>query len=195
MTKQSVKYFFLRFRRVLVASFVCILAIAIISVVAVKTAQNASVKKDGGTVQVSTPTAVTFIMPIKDGVVTKEFSNTALKYNKTLKQWEAHKAIDIKGADGADVMAVYGGKVEKVDNTYLKGNIVVISHANGLKTEYSSIDNVTVKVGDSVKQGDKIGTASTTAKGEASEGDHLHLEVYLNNEKVDPLLYLVTGDK
>lgn len=194
MTKQSVKYFFIRFKRVLIASLVCVLAIAIISIVAIKTTQNANVKKDG-TVQVSTPTAVTFIMPIKEGVITKEFSNTALKYNKTLKQWEAHKAVDIKGADKADVVAVYGGKVEKVDNTYLKGNIVTISHTNGLKTEYSSLDNVTVKAGDTVKQGDKIGTASTTAKSESAEGDHLHLEVYLNNQKVDPLLYLVTGDK
>ncbi len=194
MTKQNVKYFFLRFRRVLIASVVCLIALAIISVVAVKTAQNAKLKNDGS-VNVSTPSAVTFIMPIKDGVITKEFSNTALKYNVTLKQWEAHKAVDIKGADKADVLAVYGGKVEKVDNTYLKGNIVTISHANGLKTEYSSLDNVTVKAGDTVKQGDKIGTASTTAKCEASEGDHLHLEVYLNNQKVDPLLYLVTGDK
>lgn len=194
MTKQSVKYFFLRFRRAIIASFVCVLAIAIISVVAVKTTQNAKVKNDG-VVQVSTPTAITFIMPIKDGVVTKDFSNTALKYNKTLKQWESHKGIDVKGSDGADVMAVYDGKIEKVENIYLKGNVVVIAHDNGLKTEYSSLDNVTVKVGDTVKQGDKIGTASATAKGESAEGDHIHLEVYLNNQKVDPLLYLVTGDK
>ena len=193
MTKQNVKYFFIRFRRVLIASLVTVLAIAIISIVAVKTAQNARLKDDS--VQVSTPSAVTFIMPIKDGVITKEFSSTALKYNVTLKQWEAHKAIDVKGADKADVMAVYDGKVEKVDNTYLKGNIVTISHANGLKTEYSSLDNVTVKAGDTVKQGDKIGTASTSAKSEAGEGDHLHLEVFLNGQKVDPLLYLVTGDK
>ncbi len=193
MNKQSIKYFFSRFRRVFLASFLCLIAIAIISVVAVKTSQNAALRDDN--VQVSAPSAITFIMPIKDGTITKEFSNTALKYNKTLKQWEAHKAIDIKGADKADVLAVYGGKITNVESNYLKGTIVTITHTNNLKTEYSSLDNVTVKVGDVVKQGDKIGSASTSAKGESAEGDHIHLEVLLDNKKVDPLLYIVTGDK
>lgn len=195
MNKQNIRYFFVRFRKVIVASFLCALAIAVVCVVAVKTSQNASISKEEGNVQVSTPTAITFIMPIKDGTITKEFSATALKYNKTLKQWEAHKAVDIKGADKAEVVACYGGKVTGVENDYLKGTVVTITHNNSLKTEYSSLDNVSVKVGDTVKQGDKIGNASTSAKAESAEGDHVHLEVFLNDKKVDPQLYLITGDK
>ena len=194
MNKQNVRYYFSRFRRVILATFLCILAVAIICVVAVKTSQNAWLRNEDN-VQVSSPTAVTFIMPIKDGTITKEFSDTELKYNKTLKQWEAHKAIDIKGGDKANVLAVYGGKVTNVESTYLMGTVVTIEHSGNLKTVYSSLNDVTVKVGDSVKQGDKIGNASTSAKSESAEGDHVHLEVFLKNKKVDPLLYIVTGDK
>lgn len=193
--KQRIKFQFTRFRRVMITMSLVILAVAIVGVVAYKSSIRTEIKIDDDNVQVSAPTTITFIMPIENGTITKDFSNTALKFNSTLKQWESHKAVDIKGENGADVMAVYDGEIVSVESTYLKGTTVTIKHNNSLQTSYSSLDNVTVKQGDKVKQGTVIGKASTSAKSESNDGDHLHLEVYLDKVKVDPLLYLNTGDK
>ena len=193
--KENVKNFFIKFKRLIVASSICLLAIAIMGIVAANTAGGSTLKEmQNG--QTSAPTSISFIMPVKDGVVIKDFSNTALKYNATLKQWEAHKAIDIKGADDADVLTVASGEVVAVESNYLLGNVVTIKHSSSLQTVYASLaEDIKVKVGDKVKKGDIIGKVSTSAKGESKDGNHLHFEVLVDNIKVDPNLYLDTGNK
>ena len=193
--KEKLKSFFIRFKRLIVFGGVCALAIAIVGIVAYKSSSNVSLNTSQ-TVQTSAPTTISFIMPVKNGVVIKDFSNTALKYNSTLKQWESHKAVDIKAVDNSDVMAVMAGEVVSIENNYLKGTIVTIKHNKSLQTVYASLDeDVKVKVGDKVKQGTVIGKVSTSAKGESADGAHLHFEVLVDNVKVDPNLYLNTGDK
>lgn len=193
--KEKLKSFFIRFKRLIVFGGVCALAIAIVGIVAYKSSSNVSLSTSQ-TVQTSAPTTISFIMPVKNGVVIKDFSNTALKYNSTLKQWESHKAVDIKATDNSDVMAVMAGEIVSIENNYLKGTIVTIKHNKSLQTVYASLDeDVKVKVGDKVKQGTVIGKVSTSAKGESADGAHLHFEVLVDNVKVDPNLYLNTGDK
>lgn len=193
--KEGLKNFFIRFKRVIVASSLCLLAIAIIGVVAYKSTNQVTINKNE-MVQTSAPTSVSFIMPIKNGEIIKDFSNTALKYNSTLKQWEAHKAVDIKGSADAEVMAVMAGEVVNVESNYLKGTVVTIKHNKSLQTVYASLDeNVNVKVGDKVKAGDVIGKVSISAKSESNDGPHLHFEVLVDNVKTDPNLYLNLGDK
>lgn len=193
--KEKFKNFFIRFKRLIVFGGVCALAIAIVGIVAYKTSSNVSLNTSQS-VQTSAPTTVSFIMPVKNGIVIKDFSNTALKYNSTLKQWESHKAVDIKATDDSEVMAVMAGEVVSVESNYLKGTIITIKHNKSLQTVYASLDeDVKVKVGDKVKQGTVIGKVSTSAKGESADGAHLHFEVLVDNVKVDPNLYLNTGDK
>ena len=193
--KESLKNFFIRFKRVIIASSLCLLAIAVIGVVAYKSTNTVTINKNE-MVQTSAPTSVSFIMPIKNGEIIKDFSNTALKYNSTLKQWESHKAVDIKGGDNAEVMAVMAGEVVNIESNYLKGTVVTIKHNKSLQTVYASLDeNVNVKVGDKVKAGDIIGKVSISAKSESNDGPHLHFEVLVDNVKTDPNLYLNLGDK
>ena len=192
--KERVINFFSRFKRVIIATGICALAVAIISVVAVK--NNINKVEYNKNVQTSAPSSISFIMPIKNGEIIKDFSNTALKYNSTLKQWEAHKAVDIKGADDADVLAACDGEVLSITSTYLSGTVVTIKHANNLQTVYSSLSSeVKVSQGDKVKQGQIIGKVSSSAKNESNDGNHLHFEVLHNNVKVDPNLYINSGDK
>lgn len=192
--KNLVKDFLLKFKRVIVASSICLLAVAIVGVVAYKSTNGNNLNQQ--TVQTSAPSKVNFILPITNGVVIKDYSNTSLKYNSTLKQWEAHKAVDIKGEENADVLAVMDGEVVSVETNYLKGTVVTIKHNKSLQTVYASLsEEVFVKVGDKVNQGDKIGKVSTSAKGESNDGPHLHFEVLLDNVKVDPNLYLTLGEK
>jgi len=192
--KEKIEYYIKRFKRPFLTSVLCVLAFALIIGVAVKSNSNLQIENNGE-VQTSNPTSVSFIMPVKDGAIIKDFSNSALKFNSTLKQWEAHKAVDIKGSDSANVMAVLGGEVVSVETTYLKGTVVTIKHTDSLQTVYGSLDDVSVSVGDSIKQGTIIGKTSTTAKGESADGDHLHFEVLVDNVKVDPNLYLINSQK
>lgn len=192
--KESFLVFLRRYKRSLIATGLCFLAIIFVGVVAMNSADNIALRDDN--VQTSTPTSITFIMPVEGGTIIKDFSNTTLKYNSTLKQWESHKAVDIKGADNANVLAVYDGEVISVETTYLLGTVVKIKHSNSLVTIYGSLnENVSVNVGDRVTKGQAIGKVSTSAKNESNDGDHLHFEVLLDNVKVDPNLYLESSNK
>jgi stage II sporulation protein Q len=116
-------------------------------------------------------------------------------YNETLKQWEAHMAIDLTTTGNSNVYAVLDGKVSNVYKNYLDGNVVVIEHANNLKTIYKSLDSTSsLKVGDMVSKGQVIGTTGLSAS-EAHLGNHLHFEVEENNKKIDPSGYLNLTDK
>lgn len=67
------------------------------------------------------------------------------------------------------------------------GNCVKLDHGDGWATLYAHLDTVTVKKGDSVKQGQVLGTMGNTGN---STGTHLHFEVRRGSERQDPLPYL-----
>jgi len=138
---------------------------------------------------------ITFALPMSSLELLKDFSSTELFFNATLKQWEAHKAVALKG-NASDVFAVLDGTVKSVYNTHLEGTVVIIEHADGLQTCYRSLDSATtVQPNSVVKRGDKIGTTSASAGAELYLGDHLTFEVIKDNVKLDPNLYLDFGNK
>lgn len=141
--------------------------------------------------------AIIFATPVLNAEIVKDFSDTDLQYSNTLKQWEAHKAIDFMTPEQQDVYCVFNGTVESIKSTYLMGTTIVINHGNNLKTSYSSLDTegVDIKEGDVVKKGQVIGKTSKTAQSEAEDGNHLHFEVLLKNKKVDPNIYLTLENK
>ena len=84
-----------------------------------------------------------------------------------------------------DVIAIYDGIVESVTEDELLGATVTIKHSNDVVSIYSSLENVTVSVGDTVTQGLKLADASTSIN-DAEAGVHVHLEIKINNEYVNP---------
>lgn len=95
-------------------------------------------------------------------------------------------------ADG-EVVYVQNG-IEGFDSVnYTAGNYVKILHENGTITRYLHLRNgsICVKIGDKVKAGDKLGVEGNTGY---SYGTHLHFDVQVGGEYVDPLPYL-TGEK
>lgn len=136
-----------------------------------------------------------FSLPMTNPTILKDFSSTALQENTTLNQWEAHLALDLQSEDNL-VYSVLDGTVTEVKYDYMTGNVVTITHANGLVSYYSSLgEDVLVKVGDTVKGGTQIGKATATANSELLMGDHLHFSMTLNNDKVDPNNYLDLQNK
>ena len=119
-------------------------------------------------------------------------------YNETLNQWEAHKGIDIisENAENLSVYSVLEGVVTNIQESYEYGTIVTISHDNGFVSVYSSLDNeLSIKMSDKVKKGQKIGNVSDTAANEQKTGNHLHFELYKDGQKVDPANYLSLENK
>lgn len=192
--KENIKEFFVRFKKVFLAGAIGVLAVALIAVVAAKSTQGTKLANQA--VNTSATASVNFIMPVENGEIIKDFSNTALKFNSTLKQWESHKAVDIRGNQNSNVLAVSDGVVLSIKTNYLTGTVVIIKHSDSLQTVYGSLaEDVLVKEGDRVKQGQVIGTISDSAKNESADGPHLHFEVLLNGIKTDPNLYLITSEK
>ena len=101
---------------------------------------------------------------------------------------EMHRGQDFSAACGTDVTAAASGTVTFSGwHAYGGGNRVVVDHGNGVETTYNHMSNLAVAVGAVVERGDLVGASGTTG---ASTGCHLHFEVMVNGEVVDPLGWL-----
>jgi murein DD-endopeptidase MepM/ murein hydrolase activator NlpD len=101
---------------------------------------------------------------------------------------EFHRGQDFSRPCGTDVLASAGGKVVFAGwHPYGGGNRVEIEHADGLKTTYNHLQASSVRVGQQISRGDAIARVGTTG---SSTGCHLHFEVYLHEDVVDPLGWL-----
>lgn len=100
-----------------------------------------------------------------------------------------HKGVDFGAPNGTTIYAAEDGEVIVAQWWSGYGNCVIIDHGNGLWTLYGHIRNggINVKEGQTVKRGEKIAEVGSTGK---STGNHLHFEVRINEEPVNPLGYL-----
>lgn len=139
---------------------------------------------------------IIFSLPVEKYTLGMGYSEDALIYNKTLKEWSTHLGIDYITEKDQKVYAVYDGVVETIEYSILEGTTIVIDHGNDLKTTYSSLsNNVEVNVGDRINKGDVIGYTSDSSASEAKEGYHVHFSVLEQNEYVDPEKYIGTSSK
>lgn len=104
-------------------------------------------------------------------------------------QWYLHKGIDIASyRRGVPILAAANGKViERGYEAMGYGNYLVIRHAYGFTTKYGHMSRIFVNEGDTVTQGQRIGTMGNTG---LSTGQHLHFEVRVGSQVVDPLRFL-----
>lgn len=126
-------------------------------------------------------------IPFYDINATNEVKQAAMiQYGDQL---TPHTAIDLKAKDGAafDVLAALSGKVTAVENNPVVGNLVEITHSNGLISVYQSLADVKVTKGAEVKKGDVIAKAGRNDF-EKEDGVHLHFEVrqVSDNAAVNP---------
>lgn len=109
-----------------------------------------------------------------------------LVYNKTMKDYRSHSAIDFKAEEGTEVLAVNDGIVLDVYNDARFGIVVEIDHGGQLVAKYCGLDSAAVSAGDHVAISGVIGTVGKVPC-ESTEEAHLHFEMKLEGKFVNPL--------
>lgn len=127
-----------------------------------------------------------FAMPLGTTII-KDFSNGDMVRSKTMGDWRVHNGIDFGDNRGASVVAIQSGVVLDVTYDELWGTAVTIDHGNGLVAKYCGLaPESTLEPGHQVEMHEIVGTLGEIPV-EKADGPHLHFEIILSGETVDPL--------
>lgn len=98
-----------------------------------------------------------------------------------------HSGIDIAGSYADPIYAYKDGEVISACYSGGYGNMILVQHEDGTETRYAHLSSILVSVGEYVYGGEKIGLMGSTGN---STGNHLHFEMIINNETVNPYNYI-----
>jgi murein DD-endopeptidase MepM/ murein hydrolase activator NlpD len=105
------------------------------------------------------------------------------------RQYYIHKGIDLSTYRSGDpIVATADGQVVTIDfEAEGFGNYLIIKHKHGYYTRYAHMQRTSVRIGQRVQQGEVIGFVGNTG---LSTGPHLHYEVHIGSDVVDPYKYI-----
>lgn len=126
----------------------------------------------------------TFIYPVKGARISSTFGR---RNSPTAGASSYHKGVDWAVPTGTSIYASSGGTVTKAGWGGGYGYCVYITHSDGRETRYAHMSRVSVKAGEKVGQGQRIGYSGNTG---ISTGPHLHFEMIIRGTHVNPLNYL-----
>jgi murein DD-endopeptidase MepM/ murein hydrolase activator NlpD len=101
-----------------------------------------------------------------------------------------HAGTDFAAAIGTPVYATADGVVTHAGWSSGYGRLIKIRHANGIETRYGHLNAIRVSVGERVSRGERIGDMGNSGR---STGPHLHYEVRVNGEPVNPMTFIRAG--
>lgn len=119
-----------------------------------------------------------------EGVFTSGFGYRRSPFGRV---WKFHSGIDISAPRGTKIRAASSGVVARAEYSGGYGKVVEIDHGYGVSSLYAHNSQMFVKVGQVVQKGQVISTVGTTGQ---STGPHLHFEVVVDGQKVNPMAYL-----
>ncbi|MBQ9730139.1 MAG: M23 family metallopeptidase [Clostridia bacterium] len=135
-----------------------------------------------------------FLLPVESVSVSNDYG---FFHNQTLNNYYEHVGVDFVAEEGTQVLASQEGTVESIyTSDLLSGTEITVDHGNGVKSVYRFVNAVEgLKAGDSVARGQVIATVSEATGDEYKDGSHLHFEILVNGENVDPNGYLTLEEK
>lgn len=116
-------------------------------------------------------------------------SGYGMRVHPVLGGLRAHKGIDLPATTGTPIHASADGVVGKADWFGGYGLFVELEHGAGMETRYGHMSRIAVAEGQRVRKGDVIGYVGSTGR---STGAHLHYEVRIGGEAVNPVPYMQT---
>jgi murein DD-endopeptidase MepM/ murein hydrolase activator NlpD len=143
---------------------------------------------DSGTgVATSAPRAKVAVpsrMPVGAVTLTSDYG---MRTHPVLGGRRNHKGVDLAAPSGTPVFATADGLISKAERFSSYGNYIQIEHGGEMQTRYAHLSGYAVKAGDKVHKGDLIGYVGSTGR---STGPHLHYEVRVAGQAVNPVPYM-----
>jgi hypothetical protein len=134
------------------------------------------------------------LKPVREDKLQKSLgalSGFGYRVHPIFKVRRMHTGIDFPAPKGTHIQATGDGVVEEAGASNDGfGRHVLINHGFGYKTLYGHMDVITVKVGQKIKRGQKLGNVGSTGR---STAPHLHYEVHYKGEPVNPIHYVIDG--
>jgi murein DD-endopeptidase MepM/ murein hydrolase activator NlpD len=128
--------------------------------------------------------AVPSRMPLAGMTLTSSYG---MRTHPVLGGRRQHNGVDLAAPTGTPVYATADGRIGRAELFSSYGNYVQIEHGGQLQTRYAHLSSYTVQAGQMVRRGDLIGYVGSTGR---STGPHLHYEVRVAGEAVDPTPYM-----
>lgn len=120
------------------------------------------------------------VKPVSGNITSRFGANESIRDH-------THKGMDIAAPNGTPIKVAADGIVTYAGWMGGYGNLVIVSHGNGIQTYYGHCSKLYVSAGKSVKAGDVIAAVGSTGE---STGNHLHFEIRKNGAQVNPQKYL-----
>jgi len=133
-----------------------------------------------------------FIAPVR-GELLKGCSLDTPVFSLTMEDYRTHPGIDLYCTPGSDVAAVARGTVKEIWDDPMMGTCISVEHPGGAVSVYKNLcEDIPGGIGEgsAVSPGQVIATAGDTALLELAEESHLHFELYIGGEAVDPCEYI-----
>jgi murein DD-endopeptidase MepM/ murein hydrolase activator NlpD len=126
-----------------------------------------------------------------DGITTPVHGNISSRYGYRINPisgvYGLHTGVDIAADEGTVIVAAYNGVIEDTGCGEKRGNYVLMLHSDGSETLYCHCSKILVDEGSVIRAGESIALVGSTGW---STGPHLHFEIHINGNAIDPLTVL-----
>lgn len=121
-----------------------------------------------------------FSSPLKNMKITSSYG---YRENPFTGNREFHSGLDLKANTGTKIYSPYKGSILRSGYSDFYGNFLVIMHTNGYSSHYYHLKKIYHKKGTMIEKGDLVAQTGNSGR---STGPHLHFEIRLNNETINP---------
>lgn len=130
-----------------------------------------------------------YVCPVASEQILKACALDKLVFSATMKDYRVHTGLDLASPLGSEVVCYTAGTVESVQDDAFYGKVVTVQHGYGLVTVYANLAPELaegIRIGTELEAGDCIGYVGSSAIAEAADEPHLHFEMLLSGERIDP---------